>query len=216
MKDSIKKIMLGLIIVLLCGGLLFLVSGITKQQESKRVTFDFLEFIESSQSDQSDTENKDAELPKHNKHMIQGIGGLAIPKIGLSLNIYEGVSEENITYGAGTDVEGRDMGKGNFVLASHDRPETFGRLHELEQGDMIYTINHTTLYSYKIAETYIAQDSDVRDIKRVRGDVESTPILTLYTCLGAEGTPNRTVVQATLTKQETIENSPSTIGDYFD
>lgn len=142
------------------------------------------------------------------------IGGLAIPKLNKTLKIYDQAEEPYITKGVGMDVTDRKMGIDNVVLASHDYNQTFGGLVHLVIGDVVYTTDEKNIYTYEVTEHYVAIDDDVRDIKKVREN-QKEPMLTLYTCLGGQGTSERTVVQGKLKEVTSIDASDESIQQLF-
>lgn len=142
------------------------------------------------------------------KKLASEVGGIVIPDISLNMSINEGMDENSITYGAGIDMPEPNvlaMGKGNFILASHDYPNTFGKLINVTSGMLIFTTDLDKIYTFKVVEVFTADNDDVRDIKRVREQLEGVDRLTLYTCKGGIGTPFRTVVQADLVSSERLE-----------
>lgn len=89
------------------------------------------------------------------------IGGISIPELGINLPIMQDSGYYSMFYGAGPLVPNQKMGKGNYVLASHDmwtnglyysKTLLFTPLKSAEQGQKIYITNKDKVYMYKIYE----------------------------------------------------------------
>lgn len=68
------------------------------------------------------------------------IGHLTIPKVGIDLPVYNGVTNEILNVGIGTMRQGVKMGEGNFPIAGHysRRGTLFGKLNDVQIGDSIF------------------------------------------------------------------------------
>lgn len=118
------------------------------------------------------------------------IGTLSIPKLNLTVKVYEGETLENMRVGLG-HFEFTSSWDGNVSIAGHNRgvPAAIGGIKDLKNGDRI---TYTTKYGTRTYEVYNKQKIADTDYS-VLGWSE-TNILTLVTCL--EGVPNfRLVVQ---------------------
>jgi len=111
------------------------------------------------------------------------IGELILPSIDVSLPIFLGVGEPNITLGAGTVVADIVMGEGNYVLASHWNPNPgilFGGLDLIQVGDPLLLRDANYLYVY---ETIIGDNHIIEPYRwDITEYVEGKTYLTLFTC----------------------------------
>ena len=165
-------------------------------------------------------ESKDKEIPSNKREdRIRTktetlLGGISIPSIDKKLKLYEEAIEPYITDGVGVDMMGRELGKDNYVLASHDYPNTFGEVKNVSVGELIYILKEQQLFTFEVIETFEADNNNVSDIKKVRENTNK-PLLTLYTCLGEQNTPYRTVVQATIKDVKTVQNDDKEVIELF-
>lgn len=125
-----------------------------------------------------------------------GVGTIEIPRIGLKLPILEGISQENLSVGAGTMKAGQVLKQGNFVLAGHymtDKGLLFGGIQQVKVGDQIVVTYQSEQATYQVTETKVISKDD----GYVTFDSEGDGILTLLTCdRPAVHTPNRFMVRA--------------------
>lgn len=125
-----------------------------------------------------------------------GVGTIEIPRIGLKLPILEGVSQENLSVGAGTMKPNQVLGEGNFALAGHymmDQGLLFGGIQQVKAGDQIVVTYQSEQATYQVTETKVISKDD----GYVTFDSEGDGILTLLTCdRPAVHTPNRFMVRA--------------------
>ncbi|HIB1900628.1 TPA: class A sortase [Enterococcus faecium] len=125
-----------------------------------------------------------------------GVGTIEIPRIGLKLPILEGISQENLSVGAGTMKAGQVLKQGNFVLAGHymtDRGLLFGGIQQVKVGDQIVITYQSEQATYQVTETKVISKDD----GYVTFDSEGDGILTLLTCdRPVVHTPNRFMVRA--------------------
>lgn len=125
-----------------------------------------------------------------------GVGTIEIPRIGLKLPILEGISQENLSVGAGTMKAGQVLKQGNFVLAGHYMPDQgllFGGIQQVKAGDQIVVTYQSEQATYQVTETKVISKDD----GYVTFDSEGDGILTLLTCdRPAVHTPNRFMVRA--------------------
>jgi len=122
------------------------------------------------------------------------VGRLEVPRIGLSLMVFEGVGEGTLTVGAG-HVPGTAMpdAPGNVAIAGH-RDTFFRRLEGIRSGDAVTLTTLSRTYEYVVDWTEIVAPGDTRVLES-RGRSE----LTLITChpfafIGPA--PNRFIVHA--------------------
>ncbi|EOD5300579.1 class A sortase [Enterococcus faecium] len=127
-----------------------------------------------------------------------GVGSLSIPSIHMNLPILEGISQSNLSVGAGTMKSNQTVGKGNFALAGHymtDSGLLFGGLKNVKIGDAISLTYQGEQANYQVKEVkkISANDGYVID------DTEGDGILTLITCdSSVAGTEGRLMVRANL------------------
>lgn len=127
-----------------------------------------------------------------------GAGTIEIPSIGMKLPILEGVSQENLSVGAGTMKPGQVLGKGNFALAGHYMTNAgllFGGIKNVQAGDRITVQYQSSKAIFQVKNVQHITQNEGQVISDAQGD----GILTLITCDGAiEGTSGRVMVRATL------------------
>lgn len=116
------------------------------------------------------------------------IGGIAVPELGINLPILYDSGDYSMLYGAGPLVPGLVMGKGNYVLASHDmwtnmsyysKTLLFSPLKNARNGQSIYLTDKANVYHYEIYDirsiTPEAWDDAVNEIP-------GRKVVTLITC----------------------------------
>ena len=127
-----------------------------------------------------------------------GVGTIEIPSIGMNLPILEGISQNNLSVGAGTMKEGQKLKYGNFALAGHYMTNAgllFGGIKNVKKNDQIKITYKNETANYKVTEVKQITQAD----SQVIYDSEGEGILTLITCDHAvEGTEGRVMVRATL------------------
>lgn len=144
-----------------------------------------------------------------NTAKVQSIGEIAIPSVGINLTIAKGVSDLNMSVGAGTLRPDQVMGLGNYPLASHYSSYGGGKLLftpllKMQHGDKVYLTDLDKVYVY---ETYWIEvvTPDRVDL------VEDTPgdnIVTLITC--SDGSAEyRLIVRARLTSIYDVSQAPN-------
>lgn len=111
------------------------------------------------------------------------VGEIIMPTIDVTLPIFLGIGEPNISIGAGTMAPGQVMGQGNYVLASHWHQYStvlFGGLHRIQPGDQIFLRNADYLFVYEtvIGNNHIIEASRIDILDYVPGKT----YLTLFTC----------------------------------
>lgn len=125
-----------------------------------------------------------------------GVGTIEIPSIGMKLPILEGVSQSNLSVGAGTMKAGQELKKRNFALAGHYMTNAgllFGGIKNVNPGDLIQVVYRSEQATYKVTKTKAISKED----GYVTFDSEGDGLLTLITCDHAVvGTNNRFMVRA--------------------
>lgn len=161
---------------------------------------------------------KNFELPEEDrssfnmaKAELKMIGVLCIPKIGLQLPTYHGISEEALSNGVGSmeqfgDVTGEEST--HPVLTSHNGMATtqlFNNLPKLELGDEYYFLNNDKkILKYKVVDikTVLPTDSSVLGVEHGKS------LLSLITCVPENINSHRLVVKSELVEiqpyQETV------------
>jgi len=119
------------------------------------------------------------------------VAKLAIPAIGLNVNVYEGTDSAALLHGAGHFPETSIWG-GNTAIAGHNRGVNnhFGRIHTLAIGD---TISYTTKLGTATYEVFSVRKILATEVSVLNAD--SRDLITLITCVNDQ--PNyRWCVQA--------------------
>lgn len=130
-----------------------------------------------------------------------GVGLLEIPAISMKLPILEGLTQANLSVGAGTAKEGQIPGKNNFVLLGHymtNRGLLFGGVQYLQKGNDIKLTYRGKQANYEVNEIKVVSKKESHYME----DSESNSgILTLITCDSSNhNTPSRLIVIAKLKK----------------
>lgn len=134
------------------------------------------------------------------------IGALAIPDIGLKLNIYKGIGGDHLWLGACTYREESVMGEGNYVLLAHNTVNPnllFSPLRRSESGMKAFLTDGHQVYEYEIQKNIIVFDFETSYADSKKTDKK----LTMITCYGGEGTIKRRIVIAQLNKIYPIEGT---------
>lgn len=135
-----------------------------------------------------------------------GIGKLVIPNAEINLPILAGLSNQNLLTGASTYSADQQLGRGNYVLLSHnifDQDLLLHRIQNLKKKDIIYATDFKTVFHYEVTVNKVIEDTEVSYIEENSG--MQTPIITLLRCEGNIGTRYRRVVQGTLVKKEPVD-----------
>ncbi|MDG4581549.1 class A sortase [Enterococcus faecium] len=124
-----------------------------------------------------------------------GAGMIQIPSINMNLPILEGMSQENLSVGAGTMKPNQELGKGNFALAGHYMTNAgllFGGIKNVKKNDPVQVTYKNKTMNFKVIkiEHITAEDN------QVIFDSEGNGILTLITCDSSiDGTDGRLMVR---------------------
>lgn len=116
------------------------------------------------------------------------IGAIAMPKIGMSTPIVEGVAPDDLAVGAGTMRPHMKMGRGNYALAGHNMDTTnpvlfspifqeYSRGANRMLGDKIYVSDLKKIYVYQVTNV---REISPHDVSVVNNTPES--MITLITC----------------------------------
>lgn len=129
-----------------------------------------------------------------------GVGTIEIPSIGMNLPILEGMSQENLSVGAGTMKPNQELGKGNFTLAGHYMTNAgllFGGIKNVKQNDSVQVTYKNKTMNFKVTTVKHITAED----NQVIFDSEGNGILTLITCdSSVAGTDGRLMVRAVLSQ----------------
>lgn len=126
------------------------------------------------------------------------IGQVAIPKVGLVTNVFAGLTNANLSFGAVSLFPDRPIQKHHVVLIGHNmgvRHLHFGALQNVSIGDKVYLRYLDHSYQYQVR-----QKSTIKETQIDRVADAMTSKLTLVTCSAATRTPNRIFVSADLVK----------------
>lgn len=128
-----------------------------------------------------------------------GVGIIRIPTIGLELPILEGMTQANLSIGAGTVKPNQRIGRGNFALLGHYMTNSgllFGGLKNVSVGDQVEITFYGKTATYEVQETRIIHQSEGQ---YMLDSPEEPHYLTLLTCDGSRaGTDYRLMVRATM------------------
>ncbi len=131
----------------------------------------------------------------------QILGYVVVPEVDLALPITEGINktEDNMLFSAVTNLQGQQMGKGNYVLSSHrlgtSKSLLFSPLHNVKEGDKVYITDTKKTFEYTVYKTFLFDSSEVDTLK----EIKDYNITTLYTCYYQDGVKVRFGVRAVLT-----------------
>lgn len=132
-----------------------------------------------------DIENIDADLGQLAKVVV---GHIRSNAINLNLPLFEGVSEEKMSYGGCTLKEGQELDKnGNFAVAGHNlhtvRNVLFSQVPRLTAGDIVEIDYHAKKAKYKVTSVTIISPYDTAKIKDSEIEKASNKhMLSIITC----------------------------------
>ena len=124
-----------------------------------------------------------------------GVGMIQISSINMNLPILEGMSQENLSVGAGTMKANQELGKGNFTLAGHYMTNAgllFGGIKNVKKNDLVQVTYKNKTMNFKVTKVKQITAED----NQVIFDSEGNGILTLITCdSSVAGTDGRLMVR---------------------
>lgn len=124
-----------------------------------------------------------------------GAGMIQIPSINMNLPILEGMSQGNLSVGAGTMKANQELGKGNFTLAGHYMTNAgllFGGIKNVQKNDLVQVTYKNKTMNFKVTKVKQITAED----NQVIFDSEGNGILTLITCdSSVAGTDGRLMVR---------------------
>lgn len=148
------------------------------------------------------------------KSNLPVVGILSIPDVHMILPIFNGTTNETMSYGAGTAKPNQTMGKGNYSLASHTifnmysgevmSGILFGNLIYSHVGQGIYLTDKDKVFEYKIDTIYTVNVNQGNIID----DHNKKNEITLYTCTTLTG-DERLVVHGNLIQTSSYTASHS-------
>jgi len=122
------------------------------------------------------------------------VGRLDIPRLGLSVMVFQGIRESALVAGAG-HVPGTPPpgGAGNVVIAAH-RDTYFRTLSGIRAGDRIRIVTHRGTYEYVVdsSETVDPEDTRVMESR----DHDELTLITCYPFYFVGSAPKRFIVHA--------------------
>ena len=127
-------------------------------------------------------------------HEGDRVGRLDIPRLGLSVMVFQGIRESALVAGAG-HVPGTPApgGHGNVVVAAH-RDTYFRTLSGIHPGDRISIVTHRGTYEYVVdsSETVDPEDTRVMESR----DRDELTLITCYPFSFVGSAPQRFIVHA--------------------
>lgn len=191
----------------------YIVSNVHKKQiqknKQKRGVYDFSSVKAVATEEVFKSQIQTDELPV--------VGGIAIPDVKLNLPIFNGTTNENLLYGAGTMTPTQQMGTGNYALASHHVFDMinadkmlFSPIIKAEKGMFIYITDKSKVYTYKVTEKFEVTPDRVD----VLDDIPNRKVLTLITCTDAKA-EYRTIVRADLENVTEYSKASKKVTDSF-
>jgi len=127
-------------------------------------------------------------------HEGDRVGRLEIPRLGLSVMVFQGIRESTLVAGAG-HVPGTPPpgGNGNVVIAAH-RDTYFRKLSGIRAGDRISIVTHRGTYEYVVdsSETVDPEDTQVMESR----DRNELTLITCYPFYFVGSAPKRFIVHA--------------------
>lgn len=137
------------------------------------------------------------------------VGEIYMPSVDMQVPILEGISNENLWFGAGTMKPGQAMGQGNYALAGHhmwDASQLFTPILNANVGDTIYITDKNTVYEYVADNVFEAAVSDGYLVNDSEMNENNDPMITLVTCLDVWGN-GRLIVTGELVNSYPIDDA---------
>lgn len=159
---------------------------------------DYKPTVQIKETKSSANENK-VLFPKYGEKFAD----IVIDKVGLTVPVFNGDSEEMLLRGAGHFNGSRFPGEGGNVVVSGHRNSVFRALKDVSKGDNIVLDTTYGKYVYKISEIKIVKGNDKSIVQPLDNEK-----LTLYTCYPFDyigNAPNRYVVIGNLVEGKSIK-----------
>lgn len=145
------------------------------------------------------------------------IGAIAIPEMEINLPIFRGLTNANLSVGAGTMTPHQKMGEGNYSLASHSlnygyrwKELLFTPLKWTKLGVKVYTHDAHNIYEYTVVQSFMVDPFQSWVLDSSPGVNE----LTLVTCDGPNATKRR-IVRATLDAVTPLDKASDDVKFHF-
>lgn len=152
-----------------------------------------------------------------NKQPMPVIGEVAVPGVGINLPIFKGLTNDNVSYGAGTMKENQTMGRGNYALASHNvsgfnnnTDLLFTPLEHAKKGTEIYITDKENIYQYRVDTVEVVSPEHTEVIEDHIGKTE----ITLVMCADSKA-KSRIIVHGLLEKQLKYSKITMSVEDAF-
>lgn len=130
-----------------------------------------------------------------------GIGAVVVPSENISLPVFAGTSDNALLNGVGTYSPKQQMGKGNYVVMSHNIVRSgalLSRLNRVSDGSLIYLTDFEKIYTYKSFYNQKVYQDRVDLVSPTANLYHGKPTVTLFRCQGNFGTPWRRLVKGYL------------------
>lgn len=186
------------------------------EAQEKRLSEITVEEVEANQKAEASFDYNDVQSlslesilkASQNSAKVQSIGEIAIPSVEINLTIAKGVSDLNMSVGAGTLRPDQVMGKGNYPLASHYSSYGGGKLLftpllKVKNGDKVYLTDLKNVYVYETYWIDIVTPDRVDLVENVPGE----NIVTLITCSDGSAS-HRLIVRARLSTVYAVADAP--------
>ncbi|RIJ64609.1 class A sortase [Rummeliibacillus sp. POC4] len=173
-------------------------TNIEKAKTTPQATFDFAKVENIRLQDVLDAQTK--------KKDVHAIGAISVPDVHMQLPIVYGISNINLTVGAGTMKQDQVMGQGNYSLAGHNMNNgktLFSPLTKAQEGMKVYITDFRNIYEYQISDMFIVKPTQVEVIQ----DQGDEKLITLVTC-NYNG-EKRMIIRGKLIKKETYTDDTS-------
>jgi sortase A len=141
------------------------------------------------------------------------IGRLAIPKLGLSWVVVQGVRDQDIAgapgHYPGTALPGAI---GNFAVAGHRTQGMFWDLDQVQPGDALIVQTATHWYVYQVYRVHVVSPTSVEVVAPAPNQPGVAPVsadITLTTCNPKWDNTERLVVHGTLVQTTPADQPPT-------
>lgn len=125
------------------------------------------------------------------------IGTVAIERLGFESAIVEGVAEEDLIKGAGHLSETALPGDGDKIVLAGHRNQAFGKLEQVEVGDLVEVKTVYGKYTYKVREMAVVDETQT-EILLPTAPKEELVLFTCYPFVFGAPTEQRYVVYSDL------------------
>lgn len=137
------------------------------------------------------------------------IGTVSIPSANIQLPVFAGTSDSALLNGVGTYSPDQRMGKGNYIMMSHNIVSSYALLNPLNQapiGSKVYLTDFVNIWEYKIN---FNQQINQNQVQFLENPVNNQPAeVTLFRCDGPIGTKWRWLAKGNLVKKVSLTKAP--------